>query len=96
MPTGRIKIIGSGGTWLDTPGDLAPGKWHELRIAWNCQSGQATLRLDGTEIAVVEQYVHARGLCYLRLRSTAPSTDPAGLFIKSVTVNLSPLAGPRM
>ena len=90
MPSGRVKIIGSGGTWLDTPGDLVAGKWHDLRLAWNCRTGQATLRLDGTEIAVMEQYVRARGVCYLRLRSTAPSTDPAGLHIRSVAVKSLP------
>jgi hypothetical protein len=89
-PKGRVKIIGSGGTWLDTPGDFVPGKWHELRLAWNCRTGRATLKLDGTEIAVMEQYVRARGMCYLRVRSTAPSTDSAGLYIRSVEVRAAP------
>jgi len=89
-PKGRVKIIGSGGTWLDTPGDLVPGRWHELRLAWNCRTGQATMKLDGTEIAVMEQYVRARGMCYLRVRSTAPSTDSAGLYIRSVEVKALP------
>jgi len=84
MPNGRVKIIGSGGTWLDTPGDLMAGKWHNARLAWNCRTGQAVLKLDGAEIAVIEQYVRARGCCYLRVRSTAVSTDSAGLYIRSV------------
>jgi hypothetical protein len=88
MPNGRVKIIGSGGTWLDTPGDLVPGKWHVLHLAWDCRTGRAVLRLDGTEIAVMEQYVRTRGICYLRLRSTAPSTDSAGLYIKSVNIKM--------
>jgi len=88
MPNGRVKIIGSGGIWLDTPGDLIPGKWHVLHLSWNCRTGQAILRLDGTEIAVMEQYVRTRGICYLRLRSTAPSTDPAGLYLRSVNVRM--------
>jgi len=94
MPSGRVKIIGSGGTWLDTPGDLAPGKWHELHVAWDCRSGQATVKLDGAEIAVIEQCVRARGLCYLRIRSTADgapsaaSTDSAGLYVRSVRVEV--------
>jgi len=88
MPNGRVRIIGSGGSWLDAPGDLAPAKWHELQLVWNCHTGQAILKLDGTEIAVLEQYVRARGLCYLRVRSTAPTTDAAGLYIGSVKVEV--------
>jgi hypothetical protein len=90
MPHGRIRIIGSGGTWLDTPGDLLPAKWHDLHLAWNCSTGQAILKLDGTETAVMEQYVRARGLCYLRLRSTATGTDAAGLYIRSVNITVRP------
>ncbi|UCH33587.1 MAG: exo-alpha-sialidase [Armatimonadota bacterium] len=88
-PEGRIRIIGSGGTWLDTPGDIAPGKWHHLDLVWDCTKGRAVLRLDGMEIAVMEQYVRARGVCYLRIRSTATDTDSAGFYIGSVRVNVS-------
>ena len=81
-------IIGSRGTRLDTPGDLVPGRWHHVRLTWNCRTGQAVLKLDGTEIAVMEQYVRTRGVCYLRIRSTAPGADPAGLYIRSVGVKV--------
>ena len=90
LPSGRIQIIGSGGTWLDTPGDLLAGRWHDLRLAWDCRRGQAALRLDGIPIAVIEQYVRTRGLCYLRLRSLAPDTDAAGLYLRSVGVWVRP------
>jgi hypothetical protein len=84
---GRVKIIGSGGTWLDTPGDLVPGRWHHVRLTWDCRKGQAALGLDGTEIAVIEQYVRTRGVCYLRIRSTAAATDAAGLYIREFRVS---------
>ena len=87
-PSGRVKIIGSGGTWLDTPGDLVPGRWHHVRLTWDCRTGQAVLKLDGAEIAVMEQYVRTRGVCYLRVRSTAGAPDPAGLYIRSVGVKV--------
>ena len=87
---GRVKIIGSGGSWLDTPGELAPSRWHALRLKWDCRIGRGALDLDGTEIAAIEQYVRTRGLCYLRLRSTAASTDTAGLYLKSVRVEARP------
>jgi len=59
LSSGRLQIIGSGGTWLDTPGDLVPGRWHTLRLAWDCRAGQAVLHLDGEEVANIEQYVRA-------------------------------------
>ncbi|MCC6443585.1 MAG: exo-alpha-sialidase [Armatimonadetes bacterium] len=90
LPSGRIQIIGSGGSWLDTPGDLLPEKRHELRLKWNCARGQAVLRLDGTEIARIEQHVRAPGVCYLRLRSTARETDPHGLYLASVRIKVTP------
>ena len=87
---GRVQIVGSGGTWLDTPGDLAPGKWHRLRVKWDCKRGRAKMWLDGTEIAVMEQFVRTLGLCYLRLRSLAESPDPGGLYLRSVEVSVRP------
>jgi hypothetical protein len=88
--------MADGGTWLDTPGDLTPGKWHELRLSWDCRRGRcgacgrATLTLDGAEIAVIEQFVRASGVCYLRIRSTAASTDWGGLFIRSINIKVAP------
>jgi len=87
---GRILLNGSGGSWLATPGDLTPGRWHELRLAWDCGAHQALMELDGTEIARLHQYVCADGVCYLRIRSTAAATDGAGLYVRSVWVKSEP------
>jgi hypothetical protein len=89
---GRIEIIGSRGSWRATPGELRPGKWHRLRLSWNCRQAQATLLLDDAEIAVIEQYVHAPGIAYLRLRSTAAAADPAGMYVRAVNVAVKPPA----
>jgi hypothetical protein len=83
---GRVELNGSGGSWLATPGDLIPGKWHQLTVAWDCTSNQALLELDGLEIGRLHQYVATDGVCYLRIRSTAATTDEAGMYIKSVKV----------
>ncbi|MDO8586483.1 MAG: sialidase family protein [Armatimonadota bacterium] len=88
-PSGRVMIIAAGGAWVDTPGDLTAGKWHELRLRWNCGQGCAVLSLDRTEIAQMEQFVRTPGVCYLRLCSTAPTVDTAGLYIRSVKVRTS-------
>jgi hypothetical protein len=81
---GRIELNGSGGTWLATPGDLTPGKWHELKLSWDCADHAALLELDGEEIGRLHQYVCTDGVCYLRIRSTATATDDAGMFVESV------------
>jgi hypothetical protein len=87
---GRIMLNGSGGSWLPTPGDLTPGKWHELKLTWDCTSHEALMELDGVEIGRLHQYVCADGVCYLRIRSTAAATDDAGMYIKSVKVKSEP------
>ena len=86
-PKGRVELNGSGGSWLSTPGDLAPGRWHELRLAWDCEQHEALLELDGVEIGRVHQYVCTEGVCYLRIRSAAAATDEAGMHIRSVKVS---------
>jgi hypothetical protein len=87
---GTVEIIGSGGTWLEAPGVLKAGQWHELVLVWDCAARRATLTLDGTEIARIEQFICADGLCYLRLRSTAATTDEAGLYVREVRVKAEP------
>jgi hypothetical protein len=87
---GAVEIVGSGGTWLETPGLLKAGQWHELVLVWDCATRHSTLTLDGTEIGRIEQFVCADGLCYLRLRSTATTTDEAGLYLRSVDVSVTP------
>jgi len=87
---GTVEIVGSGGTWLETPGVLKAGQWHEFVLVWDCAARHSTLTLDGTEIGRIEQFVCAEGLCYLRLRSTAATTDEAGMYVRSVSVSIKP------
>jgi len=47
VPGGRIELNGSRGSWLPTPGDLVPGRWHKIKLAWDCQAHRAVLGLDG-------------------------------------------------
>jgi hypothetical protein len=88
--SGRILVNGSGGSWLPTPGDLTPGKWHELELSWDCSNHEALLKLDGIEVGRLHQYVDTDGVCYLRIRSTAATTDGAGMFIRSLKVTVAP------
>jgi hypothetical protein len=88
-----VELNGSRGSWLPTPGDLVPGRWHTLVLTWDCHARRAFLSLDGVEIGVIEQLTCAPGLCYLRLRSTAEATDDAGLYVRSVKVSVVPGGG---
>jgi len=88
---GRIELNGSGGSWLATPGDLIPGRWHELKLTWDCVSHEALMKLDGVEIGRLRQFISTDGVCYLRIRSTATVTDEAGMYLKSVKVHVTPL-----
>jgi hypothetical protein len=88
VSSGRVEIIGSGGSWLPTPGDLVPGRFHTLRLEWNCHTNSAMLFLDGTEVARLHQFVCAQGMCYFRLRSLANGLDEKGLGLKSLRVDL--------
>ena len=90
---GRIELVGSRGSWLATPGDLVPGRWHALKLNWDCDARRAFLELDGVEIGVIEQFTCAPGVCYLRLRSTATKTDDRGFYIRSVNISVVPGGG---
>lgn len=90
LSSGRVEIVGSGGTWLATPGDLVLGSWHELRLAWDCSSHAGLVRLDGEEIARLEQYVWAPGICYLRIRLLSPCKDERGVLVRSVRATVAP------
>ena len=83
---GRLQVNGSRGSWLDTPGDLAPRRWHSLKLTWDCDAQRALLSLDGVEVGVIEQFTCAPGVCYLRLRSLANKTDDAGLYVRSLHI----------
>ena len=87
----RVLVCGSGGSWLPSPGDLTPGNWHEVKLTWDCANHEALLELDGVEVGRLHQYVCTDGVCYLRIRSTAATTDEAGMYIKSVKVTTASL-----
>lgn len=90
---GRIQLMGSRGSWLDTPGDLTSGRWHAIRLRWDCAAKSATLSLDGTEIGVIEQFTWAPGVCYLRLRCLAEGVDPGGFHLSRVRIAVVPGGG---
>jgi hypothetical protein len=75
LPDGRLP----GGGRLD------PGRWHDLQLEWDTarRRSRSTRRATGRE---KQRSRETRGACYLRLRSTADSTDAAGLMVEAVQV----------
>jgi len=70
-------------------GNLEPGRWHNLQFAWDCDKQEARVLSDGHQLAVLRQTRETLGLNYLRLVSTADPSDPAGLLVESVNVDVS-------
>lgn len=68
---------------------LAPGRWHDLIIEWNNVEG-ATMEIDGQPAGRFEpRRVPSFGINYLRLSSTARTTDSAGLMVERVSVSIT-------
>ena len=68
---------------------LEPGRWHDLHLEWDSAKSECRVQLDGRPVARLEQSRDTLGACYLRLRSTADSTDSAGLVVEAVKVAVS-------
>jgi hypothetical protein len=77
---------------LRTEGDLRPGRWHDLEFAWDCSRRECRVGIDGGAPQVVfqQRVPQSQGVCYLRLRSTAAETDPAGMLVGNVSVEVFP------
>jgi hypothetical protein len=65
---------------------LLPGVWYDLDLKWDLARHEATVEIDGLQVAVLEQRHQALpGASYLRLRSTATTVDPLGYLIDAVS-----------
>jgi hypothetical protein len=69
---------------------FVPGRWHELELRWAGPTRRCQVFLDGKPLANLPLARETLGVCYLRLRSTASVTDPAGLWIESVEAEVQP------
>ena len=74
-------------------------RWYTVDFAWHVESrppqggwpGECRVNVDGQGVAVLPQLNRAKtGLSYLRLHSTAPVTDTAGLMIEQVSADVAP------
>ena len=69
---------------------LESGKWHTMRLEWDCEAGICQLTLDGEHVAELPQLSLAVGICYLRLVCLAEDIDLAGLDIDWVEATVTP------
>jgi hypothetical protein len=69
---------------------IAPGVWHDLEFRWDGRKRNCRVLLDGRTVADLPQARDTLGINYVRIRSTAQDTDPAGLLIENVSANVSP------
>jgi hypothetical protein len=80
--------VGPDGTLLGHA-KVTPGEWHELELDWSTQDGRCSVALDARPVGDAPLLRQTTGVCYLRLRATAPETDPSGFAVASVEVDVA-------
>jgi hypothetical protein len=84
----NLEIGASGLVQKDT--HLATGQWNQLRLQWDCGTGQCSVSVNGKAIAALPLLRHETpGPSYLRLRSASRLPDTSGMMIASAAVNVS-------
>ncbi len=68
---------------------LEPSRWYTLVLDWDCGRRQCRVLLDGRQVTVLPLLKETLGVNYLRLRSMAGETDPSGILLESVKVDVS-------
>jgi len=69
---------------------LVPNRWHTVDLKWDTRKRQCRASVDGHQIEVLLQGRDSLGANYLRLISTAETTDLAGLMVETVEVKVLP------
>lgn len=93
-PNGDIKAVFTlpikpdGGVSIRN--SLEQGVWHSLQFEWDVSKRQCVVAVDGAPaVYLAPSYPAGRGINYVRIRSTAPSPDLAGLLIERVAVDVT-------
>jgi hypothetical protein len=69
---------------------LTPGQWYTLALRWDLGKNVCQVLLDNRQVGVLTPLnadSRSPGPCYLRLRSTAPGVDNAGMLVEWVRAN---------
>ena len=81
LPAGESAATGT---------ELSPDQWHTLQFSWDCAKNVCALAIDSKDVTELQQFSAAPGLCYLRLWSSAKTTDNMGLLVGSVEIVAEP------
>ena len=68
---------------------LETGRWYELELQWDSSRRECRVIVAGRQVAVVPRNRDGNGASYLRMRSTAPDKDEAGMLIEYVEADVS-------
>jgi hypothetical protein len=80
---------------IDARNKLPIDQWIDLAFDWDTDQRQCVVSVNGRKIATLPQRRETLGICYLRLVSTAETTDDAGLLVERVEAKVSGDAAPR-
>jgi hypothetical protein len=65
-------------------------EWHTVRMDWNCAKLECRVSVDGRPAETLPMQRRTAGVNYLRITSTADSTDTDGMWIESVEASVTP------
>ena len=68
---------------------LESGKWHKVTLRWDAKRHTCAVLVDGASVVTLSAG-KAAAVSYLRVRSTAPHPDPAGMLVAGATVAVKP------
>jgi len=89
----RLQIPANGTLTADSRLEL--DRWHDVTLQWNLDARTCSFSVDGKPAGTLSQHGRTlNGVCYLRLRSTAESLDPAGFLVDSVSVEIDDPVAP--
>jgi hypothetical protein len=67
---------------------LTPNRWHTVQMKWDTDQRRCRIWMDGHEVTVLRQSRETLGANYLRLISTAETTDLAGMLVEDIEANV--------
>lgn len=83
----NLDVDGAGR--LENGARITLNRWHTLEMRWDCQKRNCQVILDGRKVETLPLLRETSGVCYLRLRPTAQTTDDFGMLIESVSADVA-------
>jgi hypothetical protein len=70
-------------------GEITPGQWHAVELAWNCAKKECQVLVDGLLVEALPMQRQTAGVNYVRLCANGMDVDTAGLLIEHVNASIS-------